>query len=189
MKIILASASPRREELIKTICDKIVICPSNFDESSIQYNGDVVKYIKQLSYEKAKEVSERKEGIVIGCDTVVFFKDKVLEKPKDRKEARNFLKMLSGNIHYVYSGYTIIDKKNSYNKFNYCKTAVKFYTLSEEEIESYINTDEYIDKAGGYGIQGKGALLVEKIEGDYFNIVGLPISLLYRELKGMGVNL
>ena len=189
MKIILASSSPRRAELIKIISDKVTICPSNFDESSIKYDGDVVKYIRRLSYEKAKEVSERKEGIIIGCDTIVFFKDKVLEKPKDRKEAIDFLKSLSGNVHYVYSGYTIIDKNNNYNKFNYCKTAVKFYDLSEEEIEKYISTEEYIDKAGGYGIQGKGALLVEKIEGDYFNIVGIPISLLYRELMGMGVNL
>ncbi len=189
MKIVLASSSPRRAELIKTISDKVIISPSNFDESSIEYDGDVVKYVRKLSYEKAKEVSKREEGIVIGCDTIVFFEGKVLEKPKDRKEAIEFLKSLSGNIHYVYSGYTIIDKNNNCNKFNYCKTAVKFYTLSEEEIEEYINTGEYADKAGGYGIQGKGALFVEKIEGDYFNIVGLPISLLYRELRGMGVNL
>ena len=189
MKIILASSSPRRAEFIKTITDKATICPSNFDESSIKYDGDVVEYISKLSYGKAKEVSEREEGIVIGCDTIVFFKDKVLEKPKDRNEAIEFLKNLSGNIHYVYSGYTVIDKNNNCSKFNYCITAVKFYSLSEEEIEKYISTEEYIDKAGGYGIQGKGALLVEKIEGDYFNIVGLPISLLYRDLRGMGVNL
>ena len=181
MKIVLASSSPRRAELIKTISDKVIISPSNFDESSIEYDGDVVKYIRKLSYEKAKEVSEREEGIVIGCDTIVFFEDKVLEKPKDRKEAIEFLKSLSGNIHYVYSGYTIIDKNELFSFLD--------WYLLEEEIEEYINTGEYADKAGGYGIQGKGALFVEKIEGDYFNIVGLPISLLYRELRGMGVNL
>ena len=181
MKIILASASPRRRELMKLITDDFTAISTDSDESL----PDKIKPADASEYLSAlKAVSALKsypEDIIIGCDTTVICGVKILGKPKNREECRKSLELLSGRTHQVITGCTIICK-NKRISFSVV-TDVTFRSLSDEDIEWYISTDEPYDKAGGYGIQGKGALLIEKINGDYFNIVGLPVSRLNIELR------
>ncbi len=179
MNIILASASPRRKELLKLIIDEFEVRPSHVDET-LPTNISCENAAEFLACAKAECVKAADGEIVIGCDTVVVFENKILGKPKNYEDCRDMLSTLSGNAHFVYTGICIIsgDKKYSFTE----KTRVEFNSLTDEEIESYIATGEPFDKAGGYGIQGKGALLVKSIQGDYFNVVGLPISRLNREL-------
>ena len=138
--------------------------------------------VKELSRQKAREVAARTDGdVVIGADTVVAIGNKILGKPKDKNDAFLMLKSLSGKEHSVFTGVTII--KNDKTETFSVQTKVKYFELSDDEINKYISTNEPFDKAGAYGIQGKGSLLVEKIDGDFFNVVGLPISILARKLE------
>ncbi|MBC2580619.1 Maf-like protein [Clostridium sp. DJ247] len=191
MKIILASASSRRQELLKRLTEEFSIIISNFDESSVNFNGDCGSYVEELALGKAKDVSYRVEGksIIIGCDTVVSFKGRVLGKPKDKDEAFTMLKALSGNVHQVYSGIAVINKLTGRIIKDFVCTDVKFDILSDNQIEKYIEKEEYSDKAGAYGIQGYGGVFVEEIRGCYYNVVGLPLNKLLKMLKEMGVNL
>jgi septum formation protein len=191
MNFILASASERRQELLKRIIDGFEIVVSNFDESTVPYNGDCEDYVKKLAYEKAREVCEslEKNGIIIGCDTVVYQNGNILGKPRDKAHAFEMLKNLSGASHKVYSGLAVIDTYNNEVRTQAVSTEVYFSKLSEKQIEDYINSKEPMDKAGAYGIQGKAGIFVEKIHGDYYNVVGLPLNTLYYMLKEMGVNL
>lgn len=186
MNIILASASPRRKELLKLMIDEFEVRPSHADES-LPDNISCENAAEFLACTKAEFVKASEGEIIIGCDTVVVFENKILGKPKSREDCRDMLSTLSGNVHFVYTGVCIIGggKKYSFTE----KTRVEFYPLSEEEIEAYIATGEPFDKAGGYGIQGRGALLVKSIQGDYFNVVGLPVSRLNRELKKLCLSL
>ncbi len=180
-KIILASASPRRKELLSVITDNFSVKPSDIQEI-IPDNLDVYSVPEYLSKLKASDVAATNPGyLVIGADTSVIIENEILGKPKTKTDAYNMIKKLSGKTHYVVTGCTLIlsDKVLSFSD----KTAVTFYPLAEAEIQEYINTDEPYDKAGGYGIQGKGSLLVEKIDGDYFNVVGLPIGKLNKAIK------
>ena len=127
--------------------------------------------------------SKVKDAIVISADTIVYFDKKILGKPTDRVNAKKMLEMLSGNVHEVYTGICVTDSVSGRSISDYEVTKVKFKTLTEEEIDRYIETGEPMDKAGSYGIQGKGCLLVEKIEGDYLNVVGLPAVKLAKILK------
>ncbi len=188
--IILASKSPRRSELLTQIGIKFNVMVSEKEEivtSSIP--GDVVM---ELSLQKANDVMEmytKKEHndkyIIIGADTVVAIDDKILGKPKDSEDALNMLTALSGRAHGVYTGVTLIicDGKDVKKDTFFVKTDVYMYENSKEELLDYISTHESDDKAGAYGIQGIGARLVEKIEGDYNNVVGLPISAIYNRIK------
>lgn len=180
MNIILASASPRRRELMKLITDDFTAVSADVDETIPEgCNYEVSAYLAELKAEKAAELYP--DCIVIGCDTVVKINGEILGKPKSADECRRFLQMLSGKVHHVTTSYCI---KSGGNKIVSSKTtAVTFRELSENEIDWYISTGEPFDKAGGYGIQGKGALLIEKIDGDYFNVVGLPVSELNQQLK------
>lgn len=180
MKIILASASPRRRELLKIIVDDFEAVSTDVDES-LPTDLPAEKVAEYLSKIKAMAVENNRGGVIIGCDTIVACKNKILGKPKDIDECRSFISMLSGETHKVITGCTLIcgDKIISFSE----TTEVAFRKLTNDEIEQYIATSEPYDKAGGYGIQGKGALLVEKINGDYFNVVGLPVSRLNVELK------
>jgi septum formation protein len=191
MKIILASASVRRQELLKRIIDKFEIIVSDFDEHSINFDSDCSTYVMKLSEGKASTVCDKIKGeaIVIGCDTIVYFNGKILGKPKDKEEAFSMLKLLSGNIHQVYSGITIVDKSSDKILKDFVCTSVKFDNLSDEHIRKYIEKGEYEDKAGAYGIQGYGGVLVEEIHGCYYNVVGLPLNKLLKMLRGIGVNL
>ena len=181
-KIILASASPRRKELIATICENVEIRPAECDETLPDGIGarEAVEYLSKIKNDAARKVSLTEE-IVISADTVVSVNDTILGKPVDKADARRMINLLSGKTHQVYTGVTI--SKGEKNITFSEKTDVVFYELTEDEIEKYISSSEPYDKAGSYGIQGKAGLLVKGINGDYYNVVGLPIARLSRELK------
>ena len=178
-RIILASGSPRRKELMALTGLDFEIMISQADES-LPVNISPKEAVETLSFKKAEAINE-KNCIIIGADTVVALDNKILGKPSSKEEARKMLLSLSGKVHSVYTGVTLI--KNDFVLTFSEKTDVEFFSLSEEEIENYLLLPEYKDKAGAYGIQGIGGLFVKKITGDYNNVVGLPISRLYREIK------
>lgn len=178
-KILLASASPRRRELLRLITPDFDCAAADVDETLPQgiTPPEAVLYLSKI---KARAFAPNNK-VIIGADTVVAVDDRIIGKPKSESDAFDILRSLSGRAHSVFTGVTIIDGKNE-TAF-YSETKVFFYPLKDREILDYIKTGECFDKAGAYGIQGKGSLLVEKIDGDYFNVVGLPVSKLYRELK------
>lgn len=191
--IILASASERRQELLKRICEDFKVIISDFDESSIIFKDDIPSYVMKLAEGKAlwvrENVKDSKHSLIIGCDTLVSFNNKILGKPKNKKEAFQMLETLSGNEHEVYSGLAIVDTELNKLKKDFVCTKVKFSKLTSKQIEEYINTGDPMDKAGAYGIQGKAGVFVEKINGCYYNVVGLPLNKLNFMLMEMGVNL
>ena len=176
MNIILASKSPRRREILENTNVRFSIKESKIYEI-IETNQSPEKNVMRLAYEKALDVaSSNNNSLVIGADTIVVINEQILGKPKNEKEAYNMIKLLSGKTHYVITGFALINLSLNKKVIDCEVSQVTFKELSEECIKDYINTRESLDKAGAYGIQGYGALLVKKIEGDYFNIVGLPIS-------------
>lgn len=186
-KIILASASPRRKELLSQIGLSFDIIAS--DAQEITKSSLPEKMVAELSVIKAEDVQnklskeERNGRVILGADTVVSCEGKVLGKPKDRQQAFEMLSLLQGRCHEVYTGVTLLmaDKNE---RITFCeKTTVHVYPMSEKEILDYIETGSPMDKAGGYGIQGEFAAFIRKIEGDYYNVVGLPVGRVYQELK------
>ncbi|MBE6784377.1 MAG: septum formation inhibitor Maf [Ruminococcaceae bacterium] len=179
-KIILASASPRRRELLSLITTDFEVITADVDET-VDENETPENTVMMLSQKKAMAVSSLHKGRkVIGADTIVVCDGKILGKPVSRENAEEMLKMLSGRAHQVLTGVTITDGEKRETFF--VSSDVTFFELTDEEIASYVESGEPDDKAGAYGIQGKGSLLVEKINGDYFNIVGLPVSMLNKKL-------
>ena len=180
-KMILASSSPRRQELLKLITEDFEICPVDVEE--VIPEGMPVEMVSAyLADLKANACAKLfTDKIVIGCDTVVISDDEIMGKPKDREDAFRMLRKLSGEVHSVMTGVSLY--YNTQTTVFTTETRVEFYTLSDEEINAYLDTGEPFDKAGAYGIQGKGSLLVRAIEGDYFNVVGLPVASLSRNLK------
>lgn len=172
-KLILASRSPRRSELLSLITTDFLVIPSNFDERSISVS-DPFELVRKLSFSKASSVSSNQEDIVIGCDTVVFLEDEIFGIPQSKEEAVQMLQKLSAKTHSVITGVCVLTQ-GEIHQFE-TETKVTFLSLTKEQIERYTSTDEPYDKAGGYGIQAKGCLFVEKIAGDYANVVGLPIA-------------
>ncbi len=177
-KIILASKSPRRRDLLKQAGLQFSVVPSTFNESSV--NIDLIEtpemYVSILAQKKTKPISKAYPSYwVIGADTIVLFNEKILEKPASKKEAYTMLKRLSGNIHEVFTGYAVFCQKEQCFFTNMVKTKVTFKSLSDSEIKWYIHTNEPFDKAGAYGIQGLGTFLVKSVNGSYTNVVGLPI--------------
>jgi len=191
MTIILASTSERRKELLKRIIPDFKIKASDFDEDSISFNGDCIKYVESLSLGKAQNVANQTDeaAIIIGCDTIVYHNNKVLGKPGNEEDAFKMLTSLSRDKHMVYSGVSIINTQTNRIVQDYVCTEVYFSKLSKDQINRYIKSGEPMDKAGAYGIQGYGGIFVEKIHGCYYNVVGLPINKLYSLLGDMGVNL
>lgn len=180
-KIILASKSPRRQELLKYITEDFESIPSN-EEEICPDDLPLEKCAEYLAKIKAQSIlKDHSDSIVIGSDTVVLADNRLLGKPHSRQEAFDMLSLLSGRVHKVITGCCICseDKIESFSQV----TSVEFYPLSEKEINDYIDTREPFDKAGGYGIQGKGAFLVKEIVGDYYNVMGLPVALVNRKLK------
>ena len=178
MRFILASASPRRKELVKEFVEKTEIIPAQGEEMAVA--GTPRKLVEALSKQKADEVFSLlsdDESIVLGADTVVAYGKKVLGKPKSEQDAFDMLKMLSGRSHFVYTGVCFIYVKNGKKKCvnRSAKTRVKFNKLSDEWIKEYIKSGSPMDKAGAYGIQDGG--LVKKIRGSFTNVVGLPVEL------------
>jgi len=182
-KIILASQSLRRRDLLKQIGLEFEVDPSNYEED-MTLDMEPKKLAEHLSLGKAKDVASRhKDSIIISADTIVAVDNEVFGKPKTLERAKYMLQKLSGRAHSVITGFTIIDTETNKQISRSVETKVYFKKLSEQEMDAYIATGEPLDKGGGYAIQGLAALFVEKIEGDYFNIVGLPIMPLSEELK------
>ena len=181
-KVILASASPRRQELIKLIFDSVEILPADCDETLPEGIGarEAVEYLSKIKNEASAKLTE-KENLVISADTVVSVDNEILGKPVNKEDARRMISLLSGKVHQVYTGVTI--SLNGKAKTFSEKTDVEFFDLTEEEIEEYISSKEPYDKAGAYGIQGKAGLLIKGINGDYYNVVGFPIARLKREIE------
>jgi septum formation protein len=191
VNVVLASASARRQELLKRLVEKYQILVSDFDESSVKFNNDCAEYVMELACGKALNVAEglKAESLVIGCDTIVAFDGTVLGKPLDHEDAFAMLKMLSGKKHRVYSGIALVNTSTGQTSTDFAMTEVKFDILSDEVIRGYIASGEPMDKAGAYGIQGRGGVFVEEIHGCYYNVVGLPLNKLNKMIKGIGVNL
>ncbi len=181
MKLILASGSPRRKELLALLNIPFEVVVSNFDER-IDQDKKLEDEIKRLSFGKAKSVFEKNEdAVVIGADTIVTIDNKVLGKPKDQDDAKRMLTLLSNNVHTVITGVTIMSKDKTETFASSSK--VYFDQLTDDEIKEYILTKEPMDKAGAYAIQGIGSKFIKKIEGDYYSIVGLPINQIYQKLR------
>jgi len=183
-KIVLASQSPRRRELLSAYTSTLEFMVDNSEER-IDENATPEEAVKALALQKAKNVANRAaaDSVVIGADTMVFVDGETLGKPKSEEEARQMLRRLSGRSHFVCTGFAVVDNRNGKEACGVERTEVKFRSLSENEIEKYIQSKEPMDKAGAYGIQGKGALFIEEIRGDYFNVVGLPLCALSEMLK------
>ncbi|MBR3824560.1 MAG: septum formation inhibitor Maf [Lachnospiraceae bacterium] len=185
VRIVLASASPRRKELLGMLGLEFEIMVSDVEEVVTETTPNRV--VEQLSLQKAEDIFKRLEGdvLVIGADTVVSLDGKILGKPKNEADAVEMLERLQDNEHRVFTGVTLIGRKEGKEFRNTFSegTVVKFYPMTEEEIHWYVSTKEPMDKAGSYGIQGLGARFVECIHGDYNNVVGLPIARLYQEMK------
>ena len=181
---ILASQSPRRQEILKDAGVIHTVIPSDANED-ISLSLPPEKYVMELALLKGAAVAAnaKKNDIIISADTVVVADGEIMGKPKDFDDAKAMLMKLSGKWHSVLTGYCVIDGADGSAIVKYEETKVKFRDLSENDAVRYIRSGESMDKAGGYGIQGKGRLLVEKIDGDYFNVVGLPICALAKMLK------
>lgn len=182
MELILASSSPRRIALLQKLGLTFKVFPPTYEIEIKSNNPIELAELKAL--EKARCVARLFDrGLIIAADTIVFIDDEILEKPRSISEAKEFLKKLSGREHFVVTGVAIVDASSMREVVGSELTKVKFRELSDEEIEFYTRTMEPLDKAGGYAIQGLAALFIDKIEGDFWNVVGLPLPLLYRLLK------
>lgn len=179
-KILLASTSPRRKELLEKTNLIFRIDGSNIDETS---TGDAEQRVRELAQRKAQAVQGKYvDHVIIGADTLVEIEGQPLGKPETAENAITMLKMLSGKWHHVYTGICVLDGRTGKTHFGVEKTDVLFSVLDEQLIKAYVDTREPLDKAGGYGIQGLGEILVEEIRGSYSNVVGLPLSLLRKML-------
>jgi septum formation protein len=188
MRIILASNSPRRKELLMQVGVTFEIMPSNFEELAFELSPS--ELVKHFAYMKAKDVAQslHVDALVIGSDTIVCL-DGIMGKPKNKDDAFNMLRKLSGKQHLVLSGLSIISTVTGESLTEHECTKVKMKELSDADITAYIKTGEPMDKAGAYAIQGIGSLFVEGIEGDYFNVVGLPLFRLGKMLEHFGEKL
>lgn len=198
-RLILASGSPRRKELLEQIGATFEILPARGEE--VITSSSPAQVVMELSAQKAEEVAGRYEEelgtsdavstVILGSDTVVAYENSILGKPKDKEDAVRMLQMLSGNTHSVYTGVTFVickDGKQEKQSF-YAETKVTMYPMTEEQIRAYVETGEPMDKAGAYAIQGRCAVYVEKIEGDYNNVVGLPVALVFQNLGKSGIEI
>ncbi|HPU63077.1 MAG TPA: Maf family protein [Mobilitalea sp.] len=198
---LLASESPRRKEIMNQMGISFESVPSHVNEDIKE--SDPTKMVEALASLKAGEVAgrfgdEQENLIIIGADTIVYHNGQVLGKPKDRDDAIRMLKGLSGDIHDVYTGVSIIIRRNKFDKANTnedekivfnVRTRISVKPLSEEEIEDYVNSGEPFDKAGAYAIQSAFGIYIKEIHGDYYNVVGFPIAKIYEELLKKGINI
>ena len=187
--LILASASPRRRDLLAGLRARFHVVPSSVSEALLP--GETPQaHVSRLAIAKATDVSQRILDLwVLGADTIVLIDGQILGKPRDQDEARTMLTMLAGKTHEVFTGYAIVHARfPELKRVRYVASEVHIRELSAQEIADYVDTGEPMDKAGSYAIQGLGAVLVEKIEGDYFNVMGLPLAALAEVLKEFGVN-
>jgi len=180
-QIVLASSSPRRKELLEKAGIKFKVIGSKIKEY-LDIKLEPHKLVEKLSLEKAKAVQNKfKDAIIISADTLVVCEGKIFGKPTDEKDAEKMLEYLSGKTHYIITGFTIIKGRKIITKSE--KTKVTMREISKKEIESYLKTGEPFDKAGAYAIQGRAKKFIEKVEGDLFNAIGLPIDIILNDLK------
>ena len=176
-KLILATASPRRIDMLNNMGIKFKSVKSFYNEPKRKKGQPPSEYVETNAEEKAKSVLKKfNKGLIVGSDTVVVYKNRVLGKPKDMNEAFEYIYLLNGKTHSVYTGLSIINCENGKLLSSHEKTLVTFRNLTESEITDYLNMIDPLDKAGAYAIQGQGALVVEKINGCYYNVVGFPVS-------------
>ncbi|MFA6220862.1 MAG: Maf family protein [Desulfomonilaceae bacterium] len=187
-KLVLASSSPRRKELLKSIKVPFVVVPAEIDE--LARDGEEPEaHVQRLAHEKASEISKKyRDSWVLGADTIVVIDGRILGKPHDRAEAVKMLSILSGRTHIVFTGYAIINSCYPEMKIvSYARSEVFIRTLSKAEIQGYVLTGEPMDKAGAYAIQDVGAAIVERVYGSYTNVVGLPLCEVARDFKKLGI--
>ena len=193
MKYILASGSPRRKELLAKVIPNYEVIPAIGEETTSKELPEEI--VEELSYQKASEIFNKvltnstDIPVVIGADTIVSYKRRVLGKPRDRKDAADMIRGFQGDSHAVYTGVTVFTMKDGkpYSFTFHEETLVDVAPMTEEEILSYVATGEADDKAGAYGVQGLFGIYITGIRGDYYNVVGLPIARLYHELKNNGL--
>lgn len=186
-KIVLASASPRRAALLEQLGLKFVVDPSNHEEP-LDSKLPPERLVRALSLKKARTVARRyRNAVVIAADTIGILDGKVIGKPKSAVDARRILKKLSGRTHRVITGFTVIDTGSGKTATRAVETKVRFRKLTPDEITAYVRTGEPLDKAGAYGIQERGAIFINHIEGDYFNVIGLPLCALAETLRKFSV--
>lgn len=185
-QLILGSSSPRRQEILRDLSIPFTIRKPELDESSVSLTDPVAK-VRKLALLKARDISiESDHEIILTADTVVAYKNTIFEKPNNKQEAYQMISTLSGRKHDVITAFAL--RTHNREKVFSVKTQVYFWELTDAEVNAYISTTEPYDKAGAYGIQGKASVFVEKIEGDYFNVVGLPISYVIKELRHFNFN-
>ncbi|MFJ7369791.1 Maf family protein [Lysinibacillus sp. NPDC098008] len=185
-QLVLASASPRRRELLDLLALPFTVITSEVEETSVQATT-MQSYVKGVALLKARDVAKKAaDATIIGADTIVVANDELLHKPRSREEAIAHLLRLSGNKHVVMTAVAIIEPDGKETVFVE-ETTVVFYELSQELIEAYVDSGDPFDKAGGYGIQTMGTLLVKRIEGDYNNVVGLPLAALFSQLVDLQI--
>lgn len=186
-RIILASSSSVRQELFKKFGLEFIVQPSDFDERTIEI-GDPEKLAKTLALAKAKSVASRfPRSLVVGADTVVFHNGEIFGKPQSAAHAKEILKKLNGATHSVITGLSLYDADTHQFTTDAAETLVSFKPISDAEIDAYIKSKEPFGKAGGYAVQGLAGFFVDRIQGDYFNVLGLPLDLLARRLGEFGV--
>jgi len=184
-QLILASSSPRRRELLNQVHIQHKVRKQDVDESNVPFYNPRT-YVQSLAERKGRSIGfESDQEVILSADTIVCHEDKVLEKPKTREEAFEMLRSLSGQTHQVYTG--VMLRSPEQEMFIVDRTSVEFWPLSKEDIEVYLDTGDSFDKAGGYGIQSEGAMLVKQISGDYNTVVGLPLSRVVRSLRTFGI--
>ncbi|WP_186576265.1 Maf family protein [Aquibacillus kalidii] len=183
-QLILASGSPRRKELLELVNIPFRVTFSEIDESKMVIK-DPRQLVEQLAVMKGNELEIKQDEVILSADTVVSFEGEVLTKPQSKQHAKEMLTQLNGKKHSVYTG-VMIKSRDREQVFS-VKTEVSFWHVSEEEIDQYVESGDPMDKAGGYGIQSKGAFLVREIKGDYYNVVGLPVSIVVRYLRDFNI--
>jgi nucleoside triphosphate pyrophosphatase len=185
--IVLASASPRRAELLASAGIAFKVVPGDLDETPLP-GEDPVAHVLRLAEGKAREVASRADGrFFIGADTIVLCDREIMGKPRDAEDAKRMLRKLSGRTHQVITGYAVIDRKTDRSISETVSTDVVFKKLADEEIDAYVSTGCPMDKAGAYAIQGGAAYMVERIDGSYTNVVGLPLCEVVESLRGLGL--
>ena len=182
--LVLASGSPRRAEILRAVGWPFETCPSNVDETRAR-GESAEDFVTRLAREKAEAVARtRLFGLVLGADTTVVAGGEILEKPRDEEDARRMLRLLSERWHEVLTGVALVRAESGRAAVGLERTRVRFAAMSDEEIDWHVSTGDVLDKAGAYAVQGRAALFIEAIEGDYWNVVGLPVRLVYELARG-----
>jgi septum formation protein len=188
MRLILGSQSPRRKEILNYFAIPFVQIPSAFNEESIEFRGNPISYAEQLAKKKAEELAPRfPHDVILTADTVVYLDGKIYNKPKDEQEAFQMLKSFSGKWQSVFTAVTVQQQQAQFS--GYAETKILFHPLTDEQIRLYHCSAPFLDKAGGYAIQGAGGILVSRIEGCYYNVMGLPITVMKDLLVKVGIDL